>query len=218
MRKLILCFEVLLGCVAMSLAQVPYYGATVGKGRFYGYHSVKYRPGVNDMATYTTLHYGVASWLSVGTDLSTGKDTRYIGYNLRVGRKFSTWFSAGLQVTPSFDMNDSHRFGYNSTGLFLNGNILKDSRLFWVSNTWHTIYRGGEDTLDQWTYLGSYLSLTKNTSIWPHVGMGNSWEFDRNVDLAMGIYYVYKNVGFYLWGNDFLKEHMRGTVGVDFVF
>jgi len=207
----------IIGSITTSLAQVPFYGATVGEHHLYGYHSVKFRPGTNNTATYTTIHYGITPWFSVGTDLTTSPGVRNIGYTLRVGRMFSRWFSAGLHVTPSFDLDNSHRFACNTTGLFLNGNIAGDSKLFWVSNTWHAANRDADDTLDQWSYLASRIPLA-GSSIWPHIGIGHSWKFDRNADLAAGFFYVIRNYNFYLWGNDFFEDHPRVTVGVDFTF
>lgn len=208
----------LLCCVASSYAQVPYYGATVGEHRLFGYHSFKFRPGVNNQRTYTTLQYGINDWFSIGTDLTTGPSERNIGYYWRVGKKFNNWFSAGIQMTPSFDLEDSHKFVYNTTGLFMNGNITKDGKLFWTSNTWHTANKDADDTLEQWWYLAGNLPLTKNSSIWPHIGVVHSWEFDTDADLAAGFFYVYKQYSLYLWGNDFFKEHPRVTLAVDFTF
>ena len=68
-------FSLLLSIVSIgALAQVPYWGATVGEGKVYGYTSVKFRPGVNAMQNYTTLQFGITDWFSLGTDISVGKD------------------------------------------------------------------------------------------------------------------------------------------------
>lgn len=50
------------------------------------------------------------------------------------------------------------------------------------------------------------------------VGIIHSWEFDEDIDLAIGAYYVYKKYSFYIWGNDFFSSHPRGTVALDFSF
>ena len=218
MKKIGLTIIVVLFCVLGSLAQVPYYGATVGEHRLFGYHSLKFRPGINNQRTYTTLQYGINNWFSIGTDLTTGPGEKYIGYYGRVGKKFSQWFSLGLQMTPSFDLDNSHKFNYNTTGLFMNGDITGDGKLFWTSNTWHTAYKDAPFTLEQWWYLAGNIPLTKNSSIWPHVGLVHSWKFDQDADLAAGFFYVYKQYSLYLWGNDFFKEHPRVTVAVDFTF
>jgi hypothetical protein len=164
------------------------------------------------------LQYGINDWFSIGTDLTTGPDEREIGYYLRVGKKFSKWFSAGVQMTPSFDLEDSHKFCYNTTGLFMNGNITSDGKLFWTSNTWHTANKDAEFGLEQWWYLAGNLPLTKNSSIWPHIGLVHSWKFNEDADLAAGFFYVYKQYSLYLWGNDFFKDHPRVTLAVDFTF
>lgn len=217
MKKILLSMIMLALSVAAS-AQVPYYGATVGKHHLFGYHSLKVRPGINNQRTYTTLQYGINDWFSIGTDLTTGPGEKFIGYYGRVGKKFSDWFSAGVQMTPSFDLDNSHKFGYFTTGLFLNGNITSDGKLFWTSNTWHTANKGADNTLEQWWYLGGNFKLSKNSSIWPHIGLVHSWMFDADPDLAVGFFYVYKQYSLYLWGNDFFKDHPRMTLAIDFTF
>ena len=199
-------------------AQVPYYGATVGKEHFFGYHSLKVRPGINNQRTYTTLQYGVNDCFSIGTDLTTGPGEKFIGYYLRVGKKFSQWFSAGIQSAPTFDLDDSHKFGYLNTGLFMNGDITEDGKLFWTTNTWHTVNGKGEHTLDQYWYLAGKLPVGENSSFWPHIGLVHSWFFNSDPDLAAGFFYVYKQYSFYIWGNDFFKKHPRLTLAIDFTF
>lgn len=218
MKKIVLFLLLSLCSNIVVFAQVPYYGATVGEHRLFGYHSLKFRPGINNQRTYTTFQYGISDWLSIGTDMASGNDERNIGYYGRVGKKFSNWFSAGVQVTPSFDLENNHKFSYNTTGLFMNGNITHEGKLFWTSNTWHTAYSGAEDSFEQWWYLAGHFPLTKNSSFWPHVGLVHSWKFDQDADLAAGFFYVYKQYSLYLWGNDFFKEHPRVTVAIDFTF
>ena len=99
-----------------SFAQVPYYGSTVGAEHLFGYHSLKVRPGINNQRTYTTLQYGINDWFSIGTDLTTGPGEKFIGYYGRVGKAFNQWFSIGVQMTPCFDLDGSHIFGYLNTG------------------------------------------------------------------------------------------------------
>lgn len=199
-------------------AQVPYYGATVGKGKVFGYHSLKVRPGINNQRTYTTLQFGINDWFSVGSDLTTGPGEKFIGYYLRVGKKFSQWFSAGIQSAPTFDLDNSHKFGYLNTGFFMNGDITKNGKLFWTTNTWHTIDKNGNNTFDQYWYLAGNIPVGNNWSFWPHIGLTHSWKFNEDPDLAVGFFWVYKKYSFYLWGNDFFKEHPRLTVAVDFTF
>ncbi len=204
--------------MASSLAQIPYYGTTVSKHHLYAYTSYKFRPNIDDQYTYSTLQYGISSWLALGMDYMTGPSQSNIGYSIRVGRKFNPWLSAGLQVTPSFDMNEGHEWTCNTTGLYLNGNITRDGKLFWVSNTWHTASRHADASIVQWWYLASSLPLTKYSSLWPHVGLGHSWLFDRNANLALGLYFVCRRFGVYLWGDDFFAVNARITVGLEYVF
>ena len=48
------------------------------------------------------------------------------------------------------------------------------------------------------------------------VGAIHSWKFDKDMDLGAGFYYTIGNWNLYLWGNDFLKNHLRVVAGVDF--
>ena len=218
MKRFIIGILFVIGLVTESVAQVPYYGATVGEHHLFGYHSLKVRPGINNQRTYTTLQYGITDWFSIGTDYATGPGEKNIGYYIRFGKKFSDWFSAGIQLTPSFDLDNSHKFNYHTTGLFLNGNITPDGKLFWTSNTWHTANRYSDNTLEQWWYLAGNFKLSDNSSIWPHVGVIHSWEFDTKMDVAAGFFYVYKQYSLYLWGNDFFKRYPRLTFAIDFTF
>lgn len=217
MKKLLLSLFMTTICMS-SFSQVPYYGATVGKDHFFGYHSLKVRPGINNQRTYTTFQFGLTDWFSLGTDLTTGPGEKYIGYYWRVGKNFSQWFSVGIQMAPTFDLDNSHKFGYLNTGLFLNGDITSDGKVFWCANTWHTRNRDGNHSLDQYWYLAGKLPITENSSFWPHIGLVHSWFFNSDPDLAAGFFYVYKHYSFYLWGNDFFKEHPRLTLAVDFTF
>ena len=70
----------------------------------------------------------------------------------------------------------------------------------------------------QWWYLGSNIKFNQSNSLVPMVGIIHSWEFDEDIDLAIGAYYVYKKYSFYSWGNDFFSSHPRGTVALDFSF
>ena len=218
MKKIVSCILILFSFAGEIMAQVPYYGATVGKEHFFGYHSLKVRPGINNQRTYTTLQYGVSETFSIGTDLTTGPGEKFIGYYARTGKNFSKWFSAGVQMTPTFDLDNSHKFGYLNTGIFMNGDLNAEGTLFWTSNTWYVINDGAPNTLDQYWYLAGKFKLTENSSIWPHLGVVHSWFFDQDPDLAAGFFYVYKQYSFYLWGNDFFKQYPRLTIAVDFTF
>lgn len=198
-------------------AQIPYFSGTVGNNKLYGYTSIKFRPGINAQETYTTFQYGLGNSFAVGVDLSTLKDFANAGVLLRYGHKFSPYFGIGGQLTPSFDLNNNMSFKYLTAALYMNGNILRDGRLFWASNTWWGINRNAANTISQYLYLGYNVKFKNGHSITPMVGEIHSWRFDQDVDIAAGFYYTIKNWNIYLWGNDFLKAHPRVIIGIDFV-
>lgn len=199
------------------MAQVPYFSGTVGDGKLYGYTSLKIRPGINAQETYTAFQYGIGNYFATGVDLYTGAGTSYMGYLVRAGYKFSKWFGIGGQVTPSFDLNDSMKFSYLTSALYMNGNITDSGRLFWCSNTWWGVNKGAGNTMSQWTFLGYAIPIGKGRSFTPMIGEIHSWKMDSDMDIAAGFYYSVKKWNFYVWGNDFLKVHPRVVVGVDFV-
>lgn len=209
----------LLSFVTITLtAQVPYFGATVGEGKVFGYSSLKFRPGLNAQETYTTLQFGITDYLSLGTDIYANNGTIDHGLYARVGKTWNKWFSAGVQATYQSNLRDNYKFSNVNTGIFFNGNILESGHLFWTSNTWLTFNQDGNHAYNQWWYLGSNIKFDENNSLVPMVGLIHSWKFDQPADLAVGAYYVYKNYSFYLWSNDFFTEHPRFTVAVDFTF
>ena len=199
-----------------AMAQVPYFAGTVGNNKLYGYTSLKVRPGKNAQETYTTFQYGLGNYTAVGLDLYTGTGSNYAGYLFRAGKKISKWFGIGGQITPSFDLSNNFKFSYLTTALYMNGAISQDGIFFWCSNTWWGVNDGSPYTLTNWEYLGYAFSLRNGHSITPMVGTIHSWKFDQDVDIAAGLYYTIKNWNIYLWGNDFLKDHPRLVVGVDF--
>lgn len=216
MRRIaLLSLSVVVAALTAS-AQVPYFAGTVGNGKLYGYTSLKVRPGINAQETYTTFQYGMGSYTAAGLDLYTSNGSSYAGYLFRAGKKISKWFGVGGQVTPSFDLSNNFHFSYLTAALYMNGGITKDGSLFWCSNTWWGINDGAANTLTNWEYLGYSIPTGKGQSITPMAGIIHSWQFDQNVDIAAGFYYTIKNWNIYLWGNDFLKDHPRVVVGVDF--
>lgn len=216
MKKTILLFVAIIAFAINANAQVPYFSGTVGNGKLYGYTSVKFRPGINSQETYTAFQYGISNYAAAGLDLYTSNGSAYTGFLVRGGYKFSKWFGIGLQLTPSFNLSDNFKFSYLTTGLYMNGNITSNGKLFWCSNTWATINDGAENTYMNWEYLGLAIPTTKGQSITPMIGAIHSWKFDQDVDLALGAYYSIKSWNIYLWGNDLLKRHPRVVVGVDF--
>lgn len=203
--------------IALS-AQVPYFGATVGEGKVFGYSSLKFRPGINAQETYTTLQFGIKDYFSVGTDIYANSGTVDHGLYARAGWTWNKWFSAGIQAAYVSNLRENYKFSNVNTGVFFNGNVIENGLLFWTSNTWLTFNQDGNHSYNQWLYLGSNVKIDDSNSIVPMVGLIHSWKFDTDVDLAAGFYYMYKKYSFYLWGNDFFTEHPRLTVAVDFTF
>lgn len=197
-------------------AQVPYFAGTVGDGKLYGYTSLKVRPGINVQETYTTFQYGLGNYTATGLDIYTSNGSNYAGYLFRAGKKISKWFGIGGQITPSFDLSNNFKFSYLTTALYMNGNISKDGSLFWCSNTWWGVNDGADNTLTNWEYLGFVIPTKKGQSITPMVGAIHSWKFDKDIDLAAGFYYSINSWNIYLWGNDFLNDHPRVVIGIDF--
>ena len=199
-----------------ALAQLPYFAATVGDGKLYGYSSVKCRPGINSQETYTTFQYGLGDHFATGIDLYTGPDCAYWGYLVRYGYSVSKWFNIGAQITPSFNLNNSFRFSYLTNALYLNGTLTRDGRLFWCSNTWWIVQDGADNTFSNNEYLGYSIPLKNGHSITPMVGTIHSWRFDQELDVTAGIFYTIKQWSIYVWGNDFLKAHPRFIIGIEF--
>lgn len=197
-------------------AQIPYFASTVGNGKIYGYTSLKVRAGIDQLESYNTVQFGLGTHFAVGADLSTNGNAAYYGFLLRYGHRFSPFFNAGVQVTPSFDLSDRFRFGYLTSALYLNGAITQDENLFWVSNTWYGINRGAKNTINQWLYLGYNIRFKKNRSLTPMAGIMYSWEFDDEPDLAVGAYYSFKKFNLYLWSDQLFRSHPRFVIGVDF--
>lgn len=213
--------KIVLALVAVSFAinlnaQVPYFAGTVGDGKLYGYTSLKARPGINAQETYTCFQYGIGKHFAAGTDIYTGVDSAYWGFLVRCGARISPWFEIGTQVTPSFNLNSNFKYSYTTGAIYLNGQLTKDGKLFWCSNTWFGLNKDADNTYTNWEYLGYTFKAGKN-SITPMIGAIHSWKFDHDIDLAVGAYYSNGNFNIYLWANDFFKTSPRFVVGVDFV-
>jgi hypothetical protein len=140
----------------------------------------------------------------------------YWGALVRCGTAVSKWYNIGAEVTPSFNLNDSFRFAYLTSALYMNGAITGDGRLFWCSNTWWIVNDGSDDTYSNYEYLGYTIPLNGHRAITPMVGAIHSWKFDKDVDLGAGFYLTIGQWNLYLWGNDFLKDHPRIVAGIDF--
>lgn len=210
-------FSILFALIAVaSFAQVPYFAGTAGDGNLYGYTSLKARPGINSMETYTTFQYGIGDYTATGLDIYTGPGSAYMGILLRGGYKVNKWFGIGGQATPSFDLNDSFKFSYFTGALYMNGAITPDGNLFWCSNTWWGVNKGADNTITNWEYLGYAVGLKNGDCITPMVGLSHDWKFEAKPDMLAGFYYTHKCWNFYVWGNDFFKKNPRVVVGVDF--
>ena len=200
-----------------AFAQIPYYAGTVGDGKLYGYTSLKARPGTTPPETYTTFQYGLGDHFATGIDLYTGPDCAYWGALVRYGVKPSKWFNVGAEVMSSFNLNDSFKFSYLTSGLYLNGAITGDGRLFWCTNTWWVVNDGADDTYYNYEYLGYTIPLKDDRSITPMIGAVHSWRLNQDPEPAAGLYFTFKKWNIYLWGHDFLHSHPRLVVGIDFV-
>lgn len=200
-------------------AQIPNFGTTVGDQKLYGYSSMKYRAKADTWETYSTLQYGIGNHFQTGVDLYTNGAANYIGYIVRGGTKINDYLKIGAQLTPSFDLNDHHKFCYLTSALYINGNITKDGKWFYVTDTW---LENNEDELTsakQWSYIGHTFALPgKGNSITPMVGAIHSWKFDQDVDFSMGCYYSHKNINLYAWANDVLTKQPRFVLAVEFAF
>ena len=144
----------------------------------------------------------------------TGVGSAYWGFLVRYGLKINPWFGIGAQVTPSFNLNDSFKYSYTTGAIYMNGQITKDGKLFWCSNTWFGLNKDADNTYTNWEYLGYTFKAGKN-SITPMIGVIHSWKFDQDVDLAVGAYYSIGKFNIYLWGNDFFKDSPRIVAGVE---
>lgn len=218
MKRLLALFSFVIVAYTAT-AQVPNFGGSVGDQKLYGYSSMKYRANVSSWETYSTLQYGITDYFQIGADLYTGTLSSYVGYVLRGGYKFSPYFKIGAQITPSFNLNDRHKFGYLTSALYMNGQITSDGKMFWVTNTWLESDKHKLNSAKQWSYLGYSFDLPgNNNSITPMAGLIHSWKFDQPVDVSLGAYYTHKNISLYAWTDDILTDHPRFIIAVEFTF
>ncbi len=195
----------------MLNAQIPFFASTAGDNRLYGYASLKARPGINTLESYSCFQYGIGDHFAAGTDITTGTGA-YLGFLLRYGHTFNPWFGIGAQVTPAFNLQYKFQYSYTTVGIYMNGQILPSGKLFWCSNTWLGLNRQAANTYFNWEYLG--LRIHNFT---PMLGLIHSWKFDQDLDIAVGFYNKIGRFNLYLWGNDFLKPHPRLVAGFDFL-
>ena len=199
-----------------TYAQVPYFAKAPGDKNLYGDTSAKFRPGINNIESYTTFQYGITDYMALGTDVYTGGKEAYWGFMLRGGYKVNKWFGIGGTATPSFDLGDNFKFSYFTGGLFMNGAITKDENFFWCTNTWFGVNRDATYTINQFSYLGYAFKIKNGDYITPMVGMEHDWKFGKNPDVAAGFYYTHGIWNFYVWGDKFCQKNPRFVVGIDF--
>lgn len=218
MKKVNIALLINLLTIVCVKAQIPNFGGSIGKQNLYGYTSMKYRAGINNWETYSTVQYGVFNYFQIGTDLYTCTNTSYVGYVFRGGYKFNPFFNIGAQITPSFNLSNKHKYGFLTSAFYMNGEITNDGRLFWVTNTWIENNNHGLASANQWSYFGYTFNLPNNKKITPMLGMIHSWKFDKPVDLSLGAYYTYKNINFYVWSNDLFTKNPRFVLALEFTF
>jgi len=200
-------------------AQIPNFGTTVGDHNLYGYSSLKYQAKIHNWETYSTLQYGIGRFFQCGVDLSTNNGSSYLGYVVRSGIDISKYFKIGIQLTPSFDLAQNHKFSYTTSAVYINGDITKEGRLFYVTDLWLENNTNGMFTSSQWTYLGYRFNINqKGDRITPLIGAIHSWKFDKAVDLSMGCYFTHKNISLYAWANNILTEKPRFVLAIEFSF
>lgn len=102
-------YSLLLTCATVSW-QVPNSDTMVGDQKVYGYSSIKYRAKADTWKTYSALLYGVGNHFQTGVGLYANGAAIYIGYFVRVGTKINDFLKIGAQQTPSFELNDHHKF------------------------------------------------------------------------------------------------------------
>lgn len=216
LMKILLVIIFFLLSTLMGKAQIPYFAGTAGDGNLYGYTSIKSRPGQNSQETYTCFQYGIGNQVATGVDIYTGGGNANWGVLARWGKKINPYFYIGGQVTPSFNLNDNFKYSYTTAALYLNGNITRDGKLFWCSNTWWGINRDADNSISNWEFLGYTFGLSNGHGITPMVGCIHDWKFNNEADLTAGVYYSIGKWNVYIWGNDFFKENPRVVIGVDF--
>lgn len=209
MKKIILAITLAFVGVA-SFAQVPNFATTVGDGNIYGYSAVKFQPGINNMGTYSTLQYGVGSDFAFGADFATNTSD-YLGFVARFGHTFSPWFKTGIHVMPSFDLKNNFKYSYFTGAVYFQGQLTKDGKLFWLSNTWFT-HQDKKLYVDEWFYLGYHFSFANGHGITPMVGALFPWTFDSDLNMAAGFYYSLPKFNLYLWADKFTTKIADGSV------
>lgn len=172
-----------------SNAQIPYFGSSIEKGHAYAYFSVNKYKDTNSLNNYNAFQYGITNKFTVGTDIYN----KYIGYTVRLNVFNWKYFTLGAQTTSSFDLDNNHKFSYQSTGIFINGG----DKLGYAINYWITDL----DKIEQWYYLRY---TYKFISIYPGIILNDK------INCAIGLSFNINKVNIYSWLSD------RVTLGIDF--
>lgn len=205
--------------VAMNLsAQAPSLAGQVGNGHVYGFSSLKFHPGINAQEGYIQLQYGIGQCFSAGADVyASGSGLSSMSALARFAVPLNSYASLGLQLSPTFSLNDNMKFTSVTTALYLNGIFSKRSNMMWCINTRWGVNQKSEYTLNQWSYLGYRIPLRNGHAITPMLGGWHSWKFDQDMDFTTGFLYSAKRCGIYFYINEYLKDHIGVLMGLDFV-
>ena len=197
-------------------AQVPYFGACPEKGLFTGYTSLSYYTADNAWDSYTFFQYAFTDYLAGGMHIDASKYGATWGPEIRGGYNVSDYFMFSLHVMSSFDLTDKFKFSYVSNGLYMEGTILKDRKLFWLTNTYCNVFRGGSTDINQLWYLGSDIPLGGEHTLTPMVAFTHSWKFNEDPNLDIGLMYVYKNWSFFAWCGEIISGKPYISLGIEF--
>lgn len=214
-RKLFSLF-LLLGIGSIVSAQVPYFSSTLDKGNVSGYTSLSVYTSDCMLESYTYLEYGITDYLSTGMHIGSYGNTVYWGPELRGGYRVNKWFGFSLHAMPSFDLTNKFRFTDATIGLYMSGAILPSRQLFWLTNSYATIYRDGSTDWWQYWYLGGYIPIRNEHALMPMVGCTHSWRFEQHPDLSAGLIYRYKWWNFMVWCSQIISCRPVVKAGIEF--
>lgn len=222
MKRLIL--SILLAAASFTaFSQVPFFGATCGDGMLNGYYNLKSYPGDNRMANYSMVQYGIGDHFAIGADYTWAQqdgvaNSAHFGLIARYGHVFSQWFKAGFMATPYFNLLDGFRYKGIDLAFFINGDLSRDGKFFWCSNTFADYFKGNRPAYSNYWYLGCHFKVTDRITITPMAGITHNWDFS-NADLnpVVGVYYSYKRINVYVWGDRFRDKFYRHNFGLEFL-
>lgn len=219
MRKVALTIVLAFCAIPSLFAQIPYFAGTVGNEKLYAYTSVKFRPHIQGLETYSCFQWGIGDSFAAGTDLYTAPGGgAFWGFSARYGKAISPWFNIGGIVIPSFNLTDKFKYSYTSAAVFMNGQISRNGRFFWCTNTWLEVFRGGETSITNWEYLAFKFPLGGKCCITPLVGATHDWKFGKDpISPAAGFYFSCGRFTTYIWSNDLSRSNPRFILGLELV-